>query len=119
MIPRNRRYGPGIVPLEEICVEKMREKSSEMTDFACLGRSTELLERNVAEFFGFCSRISIPSSKKKLSREKFILKEFAGKFGTRFLKYFLGVGYKIDAPSCLLSFHGGERSAPPLPSQAP
>ena len=30
------------------------EKSSKMTDLACLGRSTELLERNLVEISGFC-----------------------------------------------------------------
>ena len=39
---------------EEIWVEKMREKSSKMTDFACLGRSTKLLERFRVEIAGFC-----------------------------------------------------------------
>ena len=39
---------------EEIWVEKMYEKSSKITDFACLGRSTQLSERFRVEISGFC-----------------------------------------------------------------
>ena len=31
----------------------LREKSKKMMDLACLGRSTELLERNLVEISGF------------------------------------------------------------------
>ena len=81
MIPRTGRYGPveRLAIPEEILVEilvkscsnndpdrinlfegntqhwleKMREKSSKMTDFACLGRSTDRYERNLMEIAGF------------------------------------------------------------------
>ena len=79
---------------EEIWVEEMHEKSSKITDFACLGRSTNRFERNLVEFAGFCKRNQIPSSKKRFPGYKIILKEFAGKFGTQFFH----IAIKIEAP---------------------
>ena len=60
----------GMAIPEEIWIEKMREKSSKMTDFACLGRSTDRFERNLVEIAGFCKRNQIPSSKKQVPRWK-------------------------------------------------
>ena len=69
----------------------LREKSSKMTDLACLGRSTELLERNLAEISGFLYIVSDSEVKKiGYQAKKFVLKEFAGKFGTRFFHIFRG-----------------------------
>ena len=66
----------------------MREKSSKITDFACLGRSTDRFERNLMEIAGVLYRIRIRAQKNNLSEEEFILKEFAGKFGTYFFHIF-------------------------------
>ena len=55
----------GVAIPEEIWIDKMGDKSSKMTDFACLGRSTDRFERNLAEIAGFCKRNPIPSSKNR------------------------------------------------------
>ena len=59
----------------EIWVEKMREISSKMTDLACLGRSTKLLER--WKFFDFAREIRFRSQKDIFIKGKNILNEFA------------------------------------------
>ena len=74
----------------------MREKSSKMTDFACLGRSTDRFERNLVGLQDFVY-IEFDSELRKIGSQakQFVLKDFAGKFGALF---FIGFGYKIDAP---------------------
>ena len=60
----------GMAIPEEIWIEKMREKSSKMTDVACLGRSTDRFERKFVQIAGFCKRNQIPSSKKQVPERK-------------------------------------------------
>ena len=54
----------GLANPERIWIAKMCEKSSKMTDFACLGRSMDRFERKSVQKSGFYIRNQIPISEK-------------------------------------------------------